>query len=333
MRRSRNCSPRKASARSRKSPTSISTISPRSRASTRKPLRKSSRARRAISAAIEAEYDEARKALGVADELKTIEGLTTADAGQARRERGQDGRGPRRLRHRRSRRMDRARRVGEQEARRAIWANSGFPARRRTRSSWPRACAPAGSRPPPSRRPAVEEEEALAKRGGVAGLRARDRQRTKRDRSGPASCPAARDRRTTMLRFALSAEGAVVPDIRQKLPGRGVWTRLSARSCVRPRRKQAFSRGFRASVRAGADLADEVDGLLGAGRAAVSLARQQGRARHRRRRQGRGGDPRRRLESEFGGADTGVRRRARRRAKLQTLLDGVLGDRANPWRE
>ena len=65
-----------------------------------------------------------------------------------------------------------------------------------------------------------------------------------------------------MLRFALSGEGAVVPDIRQKLPGRGVWTRLSRAVVGQAAAKQAFSRGFRASVRAGADLADEVDRLL-----------------------------------------------------------------------
>ena len=39
---------------------------------------------------------------------KEIEGVTTADAGGARRGRRQDGRGSRRLRHRRSRRLDRA---------------------------------------------------------------------------------------------------------------------------------------------------------------------------------------------------------------------------------
>jgi predicted RNA-binding protein YlxR (DUF448 family) len=66
----------------------------------------------------------------------------------------------------------------------------------------------------------------------------------------------------TMLRFALSGEGAVVPDIRQNLPGRGVWTRTSRAVVRQAAAKQAFSRGFRASARASADLADEVDGLL-----------------------------------------------------------------------
>ena len=32
-----------------------------------------------------------------------------------------------------------------------------------------------------------------------------------------------------MLRFALSADGVVTPDIRRKLPGRGVWTQLERR--------------------------------------------------------------------------------------------------------
>ncbi len=66
----------------------------------------------------------------------------------------------------------------------------------------------------------------------------------------------------TMLRFALSAEGSVVPDIRQKLPGRGVWTQVSRAVVRQAAAKQAFSRGFRASVRADVELADNVDRLL-----------------------------------------------------------------------
>ena len=54
----------------------MSTISPRSKVSTRKPRRRSRPARRAIWG-IEAGYDDARKALGVSDDLKTIEGVTT----------------------------------------------------------------------------------------------------------------------------------------------------------------------------------------------------------------------------------------------------------------
>ncbi len=65
-----------------------------------------------------------------------------------------------------------------------------------------------------------------------------------------------------MLRFALGPDGAVVPDIRRKLPGRGVWTSLSAAAVRRASAKGAFARAFRAKAEARADLADAVDALL-----------------------------------------------------------------------
>jgi len=66
----------------------------------------------------------------------------------------------------------------------------------------------------------------------------------------------------TMLRFALSGDGVVVPDILHKLPGRGVWTQLNAAVVRQAVAKQAFSRGFRASVKAGPELEADIDGLL-----------------------------------------------------------------------
>jgi uncharacterized protein len=65
-----------------------------------------------------------------------------------------------------------------------------------------------------------------------------------------------------MLRFALSPDGSVVPDIRRKLPGRGVWTRLSFDTVSRAAAKQAFSRAFRAKAVASAALAETVGALL-----------------------------------------------------------------------
>jgi len=67
----------------------------------------------------------------------------------------------------------------------------------------------------------------------------------------------------TMLRFALSPDGVVTPDIRGKLPGRGVWTRLDAGVVARAAAK-AFARGFRRPVTASPDLAREIDALLAA---------------------------------------------------------------------
>ena len=66
----------------------------------------------------------------------------------------------------------------------------------------------------------------------------------------------------TMLRFALAADGLVVPDIRCKLPGRGAWTQLSSEAVRRAADRQAFSRAFRARAEASAALSDTVDALL-----------------------------------------------------------------------
>jgi uncharacterized protein len=65
-----------------------------------------------------------------------------------------------------------------------------------------------------------------------------------------------------MLRFALGPDGSVVPDIRRKLPGRGVWTRLSFDAVSRAATKQAFSRAFRVKAEAPASLAETVGALL-----------------------------------------------------------------------
>jgi predicted RNA-binding protein YlxR (DUF448 family) len=65
-----------------------------------------------------------------------------------------------------------------------------------------------------------------------------------------------------MLRFALSGEGVVTPDILRKLPGRGVWTQLDSAIVRQAAQKQAFSRGFRKPVQIGPDIVGDVDRLL-----------------------------------------------------------------------
>ncbi len=64
--------------------------SPPSRASTRRRLKRSRTAPASYLRTIEAEFDTRREELGVADDLKEIEGVTSADAREARRERRQD---------------------------------------------------------------------------------------------------------------------------------------------------------------------------------------------------------------------------------------------------
>ena len=50
-----------------------------------------------------------------------------------------------------------------------------------------------------------------------------------------------KDEPEAMLRFALAADGSVIPDIRRKLPGRGVWTRLSVEAVRRAAQRFGYS--------------------------------------------------------------------------------------------
>ena len=65
-----------------------------------------------------------------------------------------------------------------------------------------------------------------------------------------------------MIRFVRAPDGAVAPDIRSRLPGRGVWVTARADLVAEAARKQAFSRGLKAKAEAAATLADDVDALL-----------------------------------------------------------------------
>jgi len=65
-----------------------------------------------------------------------------------------------------------------------------------------------------------------------------------------------------LIRFVRAPDGAVVPDLDNKLPGRGVWVSADRATLETAVRKQLFARGFKASATAGPDLPDQVDGLL-----------------------------------------------------------------------
>ena len=57
-----------------------------------------------------------------------------------------------------------------------------------------------------------------------------------------------------MIRFVASPDGAVMPDVKRRLPGRGIWitaTRQALRTAVA---RKAFARGFKRDVRVPADL-------------------------------------------------------------------------------
>ncbi|HLW91330.1 MAG TPA: RNA-binding protein [Roseiarcus sp.] len=66
----------------------------------------------------------------------------------------------------------------------------------------------------------------------------------------------------TMIRFCLSPEGVVVPDLRRKLPGRGVWVSARRAAVAEAVRRQVFSRGFKAKASPPADLVSLVERLI-----------------------------------------------------------------------
>lgn len=65
-----------------------------------------------------------------------------------------------------------------------------------------------------------------------------------------------------MVRFVLSPDGLLTPDLADNLPGRGVWVTATREALQTAVRKQAFSRGFKQAVKAPDGLADTVERLL-----------------------------------------------------------------------
>jgi len=65
-----------------------------------------------------------------------------------------------------------------------------------------------------------------------------------------------------MVRFVVGPDNAVVPDVRAKLPGRGVWVTASRKAVAAAVGRKAFGRSFRRDVVVPADLADVTERLL-----------------------------------------------------------------------
>jgi predicted RNA-binding protein YlxR (DUF448 family) len=65
-----------------------------------------------------------------------------------------------------------------------------------------------------------------------------------------------------LIRFVVAPDGAVVPDLKQHLPGRGVWVTATRDALTDAVRKKVFARGFKAEVRTSANLVDFTEKLL-----------------------------------------------------------------------
>ena len=70
------------------------------------------------------------------------------------------------------------------------------------------------------------------------------------------------DSGANLVRFALSPDGVVTPDVAAKLPGRGAWVRADRAIIDQAGKKGAFARAFKAQAQVPDGLADVVEALL-----------------------------------------------------------------------
>ncbi|MBW3616381.1 MAG: RNA-binding protein [Proteobacteria bacterium] len=65
-----------------------------------------------------------------------------------------------------------------------------------------------------------------------------------------------------LIRFVAGPDGAVVPDLGRKLPGRGVWVEATREAVAAAVKKNSFARSAKAPLKPAPDLADQVEQLL-----------------------------------------------------------------------
>jgi predicted RNA-binding protein YlxR (DUF448 family) len=65
-----------------------------------------------------------------------------------------------------------------------------------------------------------------------------------------------------LIRFVVTPTGEVIPDLKRKLPGRGLWVSASRQAVAEAVRRNQFSKGFKRDLRVTPALADETESLL-----------------------------------------------------------------------
>ncbi len=65
-----------------------------------------------------------------------------------------------------------------------------------------------------------------------------------------------------MIRFVVGPDGSMVPDLKRRLPGRGIWITATRAALDAAIARKAFSRGFKRDVRVPSDFADTTDRLI-----------------------------------------------------------------------
>lgn len=77
-------------------------------------------------------------------------------------------------------------------------------------------------------------------------------------------CAVTRENRdaSDLIRFVLSPDGIIVPDLDRRLPGRGIWVGCDRNLVEKAVATQAFSKSLKMKAEAPKDLAEQVDALI-----------------------------------------------------------------------
>jgi predicted RNA-binding protein YlxR (DUF448 family) len=65
-----------------------------------------------------------------------------------------------------------------------------------------------------------------------------------------------------LIRFVVAPSGEVIPDLKRKLPGRGLWVSASRQTVAEAIRRSQFGKGFKREVRVAPTLAADTEVLL-----------------------------------------------------------------------
>ena len=99
----------------------------------------------------------------------------------------------------------------------------------------------------------IDEQDSELDRGAISVARGTER-----------SCALTRDLKpvSEMIRFVVGPAGEAVPDIKRKLPGRGIWITATRAALEEAIKRNIFARGFKRDVRVAKDLAAQTERLL-----------------------------------------------------------------------
>jgi predicted RNA-binding protein YlxR (DUF448 family) len=65
-----------------------------------------------------------------------------------------------------------------------------------------------------------------------------------------------------MIRFVVGPDDTAVPDLKRRLPGRGIWITATRHALHTAIKRKAFARGFKRDVRVAADLVETTERLM-----------------------------------------------------------------------